>query len=327
MEKLSIRGLWQVLKNAGGSFVKDKVPKLSASLSYYTIFSLGPMLVVIIYLTGVFLGQQASEGTVYEQTRQLVGDSAALQIQDIIKNASIGDGGTIAAIIGFITLFIGATTVFGEIQDSINTIWRLRSKPNVGIRKMLLNRLWSFSLVIGIGFLLLVSLFINTIVEAMMKKLQDVFPGGNVMLVYIANLVVTFIVITALFSVIFKILPDAIIKWKEVMPGAMFTALLFMIGKFGITFYINKSDVGSAYGAAGSLAVLFVWVYYSAMILYFGAEFTKAYIMKFGSTIHPNSYAVVVRTVTVEDDVKTVQESCELEEKEALSTTKKSIKK
>lgn len=316
MEKVTFKGLINVLKKSGSGFMSDKVPKLSASLAYYTIFSLGPMLIVIIFLATIFLGKEATEGTIYTQTRDLVGDNAAVQIQEMIKNAAISSGSTIAGIIGFVTLILGATTVFSEIQDSINTIWRLRAKTDVGFKKLLLNRLWSFSLVIGIGFLLLVSLFINTIVEAMMNKLKEVFPGSSVYLIYIINLVVTLLVISLLFAIIFKLLPDALIRWKDVAVGALFTAILFMIGKFGITLYINKTDVGSTYGAAGSLAILLVWVYYSSMILYFGAEFTKAYVMRFGLEIRPNEYAVVVKTVQVESKDKSVQEN-EREEEEA----------
>lgn len=316
MEKVTFKGLINVLKKSGSGFMNDKVPKLSASLAYYTIFSLGPMLIVIIFLATIFLGKEATEGTIYGQTRDLVGDNAALQIQEMIKNAAISGGSTVAGIIGFVTLILGATTVFSEIQDSINTIWRLRAKTDVGFKKLLLNRLWSFSLVIGIGFLLLVSLFINTIVEAMMNKLQEIFPGGSVYLLYVVNLVVTLLVISLLFAIIFKLLPDALIRWKDVAVGAIFTAILFMIGKFGITLYINKTDVGSTYGAAGSLAILLVWVYYSSMILYFGAEFTKAYVLRFGSEIRPNEYAVVVKTVQVENKNKSVQQNEKEEEEE-----------
>ncbi len=319
MEKVSIQGLVKVIKKAGSGFMKDKVPKLSASLAYYTIFSLGPMLIVIIFLTTIFLGKQATEGTIFAQTRQLVGDSAAMQIQEIIKNAAISGTSKVAAVIGFVTLFIGATTVFSEIQDSINSIWRLRAKTDAGWKKMVLNRLWSFSLVIGIGFLLLVSLFVNTIVEAMMGKLQEFFPAGSVVLVYVINLAVTLLVISVLFAIIFKILPDAVIRWKDVMVGALFTAVLFMMGKFGITLYINKTDVGSTYGAAGSLAILLVWVYYSSMILYFGAEFTKAYVVQFGNEIRPNEYAVVVKTVQVESRDKSIQQNEEETERENKS--------
>jgi membrane protein len=173
---------------------------------------------------------------------------------------------------------------------------------------MVINRLLSFSLVVGLGFILLVSLFVNTAVEGLMGKLQQIFPKRSVQLIYVTNLLVTLFVISILFAIIFKVLPDAIIRWRDVAVGALVTAILFMIGKFGITFYINSSNVGSAYGAAGSLAVLFVWVYYSSMILYYGAEFTKCYAIKYGSEIRPNDYAVIFQTVQIESKKQSIQE-------------------
>lgn len=322
MARITVKGLGQVLKSAGTGFMKDSVPKLSAALAYYTIFSMGPMLVVVIFLANLFLGQQAAEGTVYAQARDLVGDQAALQIQEIIRNATLSGASNVAAIIGFTTLFIGATTVFSEIQDSINRIWHLKVKAKRGWLKMLLNRLLSFSLVLGLGFILLVSLFVNTLVEGMMGRLQELFPSRSVQLVYVTNLLVTLFIISLLFAIIFKVLPDAIIRWKDVVIGALVTAILFMIGKFGITFYINRSDVGSAYGAAGSLAVLFVWVYYSSMILYYGAEFTKCYAIKYGSEIRPNEYAVIFQTVQVESKKHSIQEN-----EEVAETTEKELQK
>lgn len=322
MARITLSGLGGVLKSAGNGFIKDSVPKLSAALAYYTIFSMGPMLVVIIFLANIFLGQQAAEGTIYEQARDMVGDRAALQIQEIIKNATLSGASNIAAVIGFTTLFIGATTVFSEIQDSINLIWRLKVKTKRGWLKMLMNRLLSFSLVIGLGFILLVSLFINTFVEGMMDKLQELFPKRSVQFIYITNLLITLLIISLLFAIIFKVLPDAIIRWRDVAVGAFVTGILFMIGKFGITFYINRSNIGSAYGAAGSLAVLFVWVYYSSMILYYGAEFTKCYAIKYGSEIRPNEYAVIFQTVQVESKKSSIQEN-----EEVAAVTEKELQK
>lgn len=311
-----------MLKSAGIGFMKDSVPRLSAALAYYTIFSIGPMLVVVIFLANLFLGKQAAEGTIYEQAKVLVGSEAALQIQEIIKNATHSGANTLAAIIGFTTLFIGATTVFSEIQESINLIWRLKVKSRRGWLRMLFNRLLSFSLVVGLGFILLVSLIINTAVEGLMGKLERLFPRESVQLLYVGNLLATLFITTILFAIIFKVLPDAILHWKDVAAGALFTAVLFMVGKFGITFYINRSNIGSAYGAAGSLAVLFVWVYYSAMILYYGAEFTKCYAIRYGSEIRPNVYAVIFQTVQVESKKHSIQEN-----EEVAATTEKALQR
>jgi membrane protein len=284
------------------------VPKLSASLAYYTVFSLGPLLIVIIFLCSIFLGREAVEGTIYSQMQGFVGDDAAKQIEDIIKNAAVSGKGSIAAIIGIATLIIGATTVFGEIQDSINTVWGLKPKPKQGWLKLIKNRLLSFGIIGTLGFLLLVSLGINAIIESLGNRLKDIFPDVAVVFFYIINLLLTLGVTTFLFAVIFKVLPDAKIKWKDVWAGASTTSVLFMLGKFAISFYISKSEVGSTYGAAGSLVVLLVWVYYSAIILYFGAVFTKAYAMKYGSDILPNDYAVTTKKVEVETGKQTIQQ-------------------
>ncbi len=282
MSKITAKGIWQILRNAGKGFMKDKVPKLSASLAYYTIFSLGPMLIVIIFLTNLFWGQQAVEGNIVGQLKDLIGNKAALQIQTIIKNASIDSNNKLTAIVGFITLLIGATTVFSEIQDSINSIWNLKVKAERGWLKMLITRLLSFSIVVALGFLLLVSLVVNALLEGLMNQLQQLFPDIAVIIIYILNLLLTLLVIGFLFAIIYKVLPDAVIKWRDVSVGALFTTVLFMIAKFGITFYIGKSDIGSTYGAAGSLVILLLWIYFSSMILYFGAEFTKGYAMYYG---------------------------------------------
>jgi membrane protein len=307
--KVSAKGLWQVLKQSASNFMSDRVPKLSASLAYYTIFSFGPMIIVIIYLSGLFWGKQAIQGAILEQISALVGIQAAQQIQEFIQNAAISTNNKLAAIIGFIALFLSATTVFSEIQDTINMIWNLKAKTGKGWKKMLLNRLLSFAIIATLGFLLLVSLIINIVIESLMDRLQDYFPGGSVIMLYAINLLFTFIVISLLFATIFKVLPDAVIRWKDVAVGAIFTAALFMIGKFLITFYIGRSDVGSTYGTAGSLVVLLLWVYYSTIILYFGAEFTKAYATKYGSEIRPNDYAVLIQTVQMESRKTSVQQN------------------
>ncbi|MVT42732.1 YihY family inner membrane protein [Chitinophaga oryziterrae] len=298
-----IKGYWQVLKQTGSDFIDDKVLKLSAALSYYTIFSIAPMLIVIITLCQVFLGREAIEGSVYGQINHLVGNEAALQIQQMIKNATLSGDSTWATIVGVITLVFGATGVFGEIQDSINFIWQLKAKPKNGLLKILINRLLSFSMVISLGFILLVSLALNGLIELFGKQLIYLLPqitDVSMAFIYVVNLALTFTIITLLFAIIFKVLPDARVKWKHVIVGAVTTAVLFMIGKFAIGFYLGASKVGSAYGAAGSIVIILLWVYYSAIILYFGAEFTQVYAEYHGARIQPNAYAVWVKEIPVE---------------------------
>lgn len=308
MGKVSIKGIWTVLKKAFKGFSNDKVMKLSASLAYYTVFSIGPMIIVIIYVAGLIYGREAVQGTIFEQIQGLVGSSAAAQIQDMIKSAALNREGNFAFVLGIITLIVGATSVFAEIQDSVNQIWNLKPKPKKGWLKMLTDRLLSFSVIIGLGFILLVSLLVNGLMEILMNRLQARFPNLALVVVYILNILVTFCVITTLFGAIFKVLPDAVIKWKDVIVGSMVTATLFMLGKFAITFYIGSSNVGGTYGAAGSLVILLLWVYYSAVILYFGAEFTKAYATQFGSSIKPSPFAVWVKNIEVEDENGTLKQ-------------------
>lgn len=308
-KKLTFKGIVDVLKNTFSGFSDDKITKLSASLAYYTIFSMGPLLVVIISLCGLFLGKEAVEGKVYAQLQGFVGSDTAAQLQQIIKNAAINGKSTLAAIIGVVTLVIGATTMFAEIQDSINTIWGLKPKPKKnGLLLMLRNRVLSFSTIVTLGFLLLVSLVVTAVIEGISKRLQAHFPDVTVVIFYIINLLLTLGVSSLIFAVIFRVLPDAKIRWKDVLVGAIVTALLFMLGKFGISLYVSKTNVGSTYGTAGSLVVVLVWVYYSSIILYLGAEFTKAWAVKYGTAIHPDEYAVTTKTVEVEMDKASVQQ-------------------
>src|SRR3954470_15920368 len=325
MKKLTPKAVWGLIKGSFGCFVDNKVLKLSAALAYYTVFSLGPMIIVIIFLADIFYGRQAVEGSIYGQISGLIGHDAAIQVQETIRNSALNNKSSVMAIIGFVTLLIGATSVFAEIQDSINWIWGLKAKPKKGWLKMLINRLLSFSIVVTLGFLLLVSLIINGLLEGLMGRLKQMFPDLTVVVVYIINLVITFIVISSLFAIIFKVLPDAKIKWKDVLIGAMATAGLFMIGKFAITYYIGTTNVGSVYGTAGSLVVLLLWVYYSAVILYFGAEFTKIYAAQFGSKILPNHYAVWIKQVEVEEENGSLKQM-EQKKKQENETTPDHVK-
>jgi membrane protein len=273
---------------------------MSAALAYYTIFSLAPLLILVISVSTIFYGKSAIEGSVYSEIRSFVGDAAALQIQDLIKNATITKGNAFASVASIIALIIGATGIFGEIQDSINFIWGLKAKPKRGVLKILLNRLLSFSIIVSVSFILLVSLLVNTLLDILSDRLIKIFPHITVYLAYTCNFLLTFIVTTLLFGVIFKILPDAKIKWRDILTGAITTSLLFMLGKFGITFYLGTKNIGNTYGAAGSIVIVLLWVYYSAIILYFGAAFTKNYAHEKGRRIYPNDYAVWIEFVEKE---------------------------
>lgn len=293
-KKQSLKNAFTILKDAGVGFMEDKGLKLSASLSYYTIFSMAPMLLLIISLAGIFFGTDAIEGRVFSELNGLIGDSAAAQVQEIISNLRLSGKTTISLIIGAVTLIITATTVFGEIQDSINIIWKLKAKPKKGWLKLLKDRLRSGSVIIGLGFLLIVTLIVNGLLLALGDYLRSYFPDVTYVLINIANVGISFLVITVLFGVIFKVLPDAEIPWKDVRAGAFFTACLFMLGRYLIGIFIETTAAGSPYGAAGSIIVILLWVYYTAAIMYFGAEFTRAFANFKGLKIMPSDYAVFV---------------------------------
>jgi membrane protein len=289
-----IKDYLKVLKNSFGCFIEDNAFKLSASLSYYTIFSLGPVLIIVISLAGFFFGQEAVQGRIFWQIQGLVGKDAAIQIQEIIKNTQQTGDSTTGTIIGILLLVVGATGVFIEIQDSINYIWSVKAKPKKGWLKFLKNRLLSFSLIVSMGFILLVSLIVSAMLTALSDVFMKYFSDSLMFIFHILNFVIILAVITLLFAVIFKVLPDAHMSWKDTFIGAGFTAFLFILGKFAINFYLTRSDVGSTYGAAASIVILLTWIYYSSLILYFGAEFTKINALSLGKGIKPNENAVYI---------------------------------
>ncbi|MBK7171953.1 MAG: YihY/virulence factor BrkB family protein [Bacteroidales bacterium] len=284
-----------LMKVTAREFIEDDAVKLSAALSYYTIFSLPPLLIIIISLSGLFFGDDAVRGELFSQINGLVGNASALQIQEIIKNVKLSHSNVFATIVGVIFLLVGASGVFAEIQDSINFIWGIKAKPKRGFIKFLKNRLMSFSMIGSVGFLLLVSLIINSLMDILNRRLALYISHESVTLFYILNLLIVFFIITLLFILIFKTLPDGKVNLRDSFVGASFTAFLFMIGKFAIGAYLGRSSIASWYGAAGSVILILVWVYYSAIILYFGAEFTKVYAFNHGQKIIPNAYSVRIQ--------------------------------
>lgn len=289
-----IRRWFAILKNTFTIFMDVKGLKFSASLAYYTVFSLAPLLVLTISLAALFFGQEAAEGRVFHEINGLVGKNVAAQIQEILKNVELKEDNTWALIVGIGTLLLGATTVFGDMQHSINKIWEIKPKPQRGWVKLIADRLLSSSLVLSLGFLLIVSLIVNGLLMIFMDYIRRQFSDLAVYLSLAIETLTNFIVISALFGVIFKFLPDVRIHWKDVKAGAFFTAILFMIGRFLIGFYIQTTGPESTYGAAASIIVLLLWVYYTAAILYIGASFTRAYAEYHGSRIAPAEFAVHV---------------------------------
>ena len=288
-----LRAFWQLVKEAASDWSHDRAPRLGAALAYYTVFSLVPLLIIIIALIGLVFGQEAAQSAIMAQIAHLVGEQSAAAIKDMIQRASQPSTGLLATLIAIVTLLVGASGVFGQLQDALNAVWGVEPKEGRGIWGFIKDRFLSFVAVLGTGFLLLVSLVLSSALAAFGKWFSGLLPLPEAVLETF-NFLLSFVVVTGLFALIFKVLPDARIAWRDVWVGAALTSALFTIGKFAIGLYLGKSDVGSAYGAAGSLVIVLVWVYYSAQILLFGAEFTQVYANRLGERIVPTPDAEVI---------------------------------
>ncbi len=286
--KAKAKGVLDLFKDSYAEFSRDNAMRLSAALSYYSIFSIAPLLLIAVGIAGRIFGQKAAEGRVASELSQFVGAQAAQALQSILQSASQHSGG--ATVIGFATLFVGAASVFGQLKDSLNTIWKVRPKPHLPIWFYLRQYLFSFGMVLCVGFLLLVSLVLSTLVTGLTGWLEHhlgVPPAASVA----AGFVAPFVVEVLLFAVIFRVLPDADIPWRTVWVGAAFTAVLFEIGKIGLAFYLGRGSATSSFGAAGSVVLLLLWVYYASCILFFGSEYTVVYAREHGVDVKPSHYA------------------------------------
>ncbi|HRE76969.1 MAG TPA: YihY/virulence factor BrkB family protein [Flavobacterium sp.] len=301
------KSFYEVILDTFDGFSEFKILKMSSSLAYITVFSLAPLLLVILFICDVFWGREAIEGAIYSQMKDFLGPSAAEQIQSMIQNLALSPNSTIAAVIGIGTLIFAATSVFAEIQDSINTIWSLRPKKRSGIWLFIKARLLSFGVIGSLGFIMLVALGFSTLLDGISDQLAKNYSEISIGFIHFSNIIVTFLITSLLFGAIFTILPDADITWRQVRVAAFTTTVLFMLGKFLITFYISNSNISDVYGAAGSIVVLMVWVYYSSVILYLGATFAKCYAVKFAEPIKPSKYAEIVQYITVTTEAKTIQ--------------------
>lgn len=291
---MNAKAIVGLLKETAKEWSEDKSSRLAAALAYYTIFSLAPLLIIVIAIAGFIFGKDAAQGEIVGQLQGLLGRDAAQGIQTVLANAGKkSSGGIITTILNFGILIFGASGVFAQLQDAMNTVWEVAPKPGQGIKQVIRTRLLSFSMILVIGFLLLVSLGLSAGLAVVGNLMSNLLPGFG-FLWQLLNFAISFGVITLLFAMIFKILPDAKIAWGDVWLGAGLTALLFAIGKLLIGLYLGNASVGSAYGAAGSLVVLLIWVYYSAQIMFFGAEFTQVYARHYGSRIVPADHAVAV---------------------------------
>jgi membrane protein len=271
-----IRQIMSLLSETAGEWYEDRAPRLGAALAFYTVFALAPGLILIIALAAVVLGKEAAQGQIISQVQDLAGDAGAQAVHAAIESARSAGSSLLATGLGALTLMFGLWGVFGELQDALNTIWGVTTRPGGGVIGIIKKRFWSFTMVVGIGFLLLVSLAVSAWLAALGKFFSGLLPMPAAMM-ETTNALLSFVIITFMFAVIYKLLPDVKIAWGSVWTGAAVTAVLFTIGKTLIGLYLGRSTVASVYGAAGSLIVILLWVYYSAQVVFFGAEFTKVY--------------------------------------------------
>jgi membrane protein len=290
-DQVSLKVIWKLLSATYMKWSEDHAQGLGAALAFYTVFSLAPLLLIVIAIAGLVFGQEAAEGQIIGQIQGLVGQESAKAIQGILENVRKPATGLIATALAIVTLLFGATGVFAQLQEALNTIWGVENKEGLGILQILRNRFFSFMTVLGSGFLLLASLVLSAGLAAIGHKLEYLLPGPEP-LIQVINFLVSFGVITVLFAMIYKMLPDVSIQWSDVWIGAGMTSLLFTIGKFLIGLYLGKSDVGIVYGAAGSLIVILLWVYYAAQIFLLGAEFTAVYASSHGSRLETSKNAM-----------------------------------
>lgn len=288
---MTLGGLWKVLKRALAGWWDDNVPHLGAALSYYTLFALAPILVVAIAIAGLVFGAEAVRGEVVGQIDALVGHEGAVAVQAMLEGAAKPSSSVPATILGIITFFLGATGAFLELQTALNAIWRVKPKASSSfLQALVIDRLISFGLVVGVGFLLLTSLLVSAGLAALHTYMGETFPGGAVLWEAV-NVIVSLSVISVLFAMVYKVLPDVELAWSDVWVGGLVTAGLFTVGKLLIGLYLGTSAFASSYGAAGSVIVLLVWVYYSAQIILLGAEFTREYVKEYGRRPPPSEFA------------------------------------
>jgi len=305
-----LKGFGRLLLDTVNAFSEDNCMKLSASLAYYTVFSIGPLIIILIWALGFFYGlhlegSEDAKNQVFQELNGIFGPDISKLLNETIQKISFENRSNVGLIIGISTLVLTSTTIFVDIQNSINTIWKVKAKPKKGWLKLIINRLISFSMILGLSFLLMASLLISSVIGVLTKRIEILLSDWNIELWGWVNTGITFVVIALLFGFIFSFLPDAKVRFKDILGGSIFTSLLFMLGKYGISLYLSNNATATAYGAAGSIIILLAWVYYSAAILYFGAEFTKEYAIRYGKGISPASFAVLVKQTELEIDPDT----------------------
>ncbi len=299
MKSLKESGPYLVIKDTLAAWDEDNVTRLAASLAYYTLLSIAPLIILAVAVAGLAFGEEAARQHISGQLSGVVGGGAAGAIEAIAKNARAPGSGVIGIIVGIVVLLFGASGVFGELQSALNTVWEVAPKPGRGIWGIVKDRFFSFTMVVGVAFMLLVSLVVSAALTWVGQVFASSLPGGAFVW-QVLNFCISLGVVTALFALMFKTLPDVHIKWRDVWIGSAVTAGLFTLGKFGLGIYLGSAGVSSAYGAAGSIVALVIWVYYSSQVLLIGAEFTQVYAKRYGSRITPDDKAVALEKMEPE---------------------------
>lgn len=299
---MKFREIPALIRDTYATWSQNKAERLAAALAYYTLFSLAPLVIVAVAIAGFVFGEAAARGQVSEQFKQMLGPQAAGAIQSMLVSAHHPTAGIVATVVGIVTLLLGAAGVFNQIQDAFNTLWQVEPKKHSGIWDTIKSRFLSFAMVLGVGFILMVSLVLSATLSAVSKYLGSKLPGSE-LLWSLLEVGSSFLVISLLFAMLFKLLPDTEVQWRDVWVGALSTSALFTLGKYLIGLYLGRSSVASAYGAAGSLVVLLLWIYYAAQILYFGAALTRTYAQKYGSRSAAAPVAVAPDSASMRKDV------------------------
>jgi len=289
--KLKDQKFIQLFTKSGQDFMENDCLKFSASLSYYTIFALPAFAIVLITSLGYFVGEQVVTEGLLKQINKMIGSQSADQIRTIITNSALSKTNIFETIISIITLVISASGMFSEIQSSINDIWKIKAKSSSAVKRLAIDQLFSFSMIVILGFILLISLLMDSMIDVLHNQLIATYGSDNFWLTNMADSLFSFVIITFLVGYIYRELPDAKIRLKDTLVGALFTAVLFIFGKYLIGLYLDNYSKISLYGAAGSILIILLWVYYSAIILYFGAVFTKNYAKLYGTPIAPTAYS------------------------------------
>jgi len=297
--KKTIKAFFKIAGSAAGRWWEKDPFMQSAVIAYYAIFSMPGLLVIVISVGSLFFKRDVITGQLYTQISSIMGVETARQVQDMIITISQTNKSVLATIIGLIAVLLGATGVFVELQKALNVIWEVKAKPRRAVFTVIRTRLFSFGMILSVGFLLLISLTITTIIAVMGDWVMNHWPNIVLIIFYVLNFIISFVVVMFLFALLFKILPDIKIQWKYLWWGSILTSFLFILGKTAIGFYLSKTNPGSAYGAAGSIVLILLWVSYSSMILFYGAEFTRAYADYFNGKVSPTE--VAVKTTGKED--------------------------